>query len=482
MNLVQKYYHWLHGQWPAGKVEQLPDVDERGRTNLPGVYVVGDLNGVPLLKFSAQTGQDAVKEIILNKKNSVEKDSSEELDLAIIGSGVSGVSAAIAAKEAGLNFKIFESNETFSTIVNFPKGKPIFTYPTDMKPEGPFDFDQGCDTKENLLSHLQKQFKQAKIKVDKVYIDEIEKRGNYYKLKSKEQEFQSKNVIIAIGRSGNYRKMNVPGEEMDKVYNRLFDPAEFKEKKVTVVGGGDSAVEAAISLYQAGAEVTLSYRNKDLTRPKPENTEKIYSLASGQEGKNSENKKGIDLKLGSKIKKITEAEVEIESAEGENLKIKNDVVFALIGREAPLQFFRKSGIRLLGELSTKSKALMLLFISFCVWIYHWKGYYFNHLDPAQWVNALKSSQGFSLLTSALNAPANLLGTIAISLESRSFYYTLLYCSCIVFFGIRRMIDKKTPYIKLQTWTLISIQCLPLFILPEIIFPWMGHNGFLITEY
>ncbi len=137
--LITRYTKWLHTQWPAGTVEKLPVSGEAGVTNLPGVRIVGDLTGIPLLKFSSDTGASAVRAILREPDfQNADRGSrnAECLDLAIVGAGVAGISAAIEARKAGLRFVVIEATEIFSTVVNFPKAKPIYTYPTEMKLRG----------------------------------------------------------------------------------------------------------------------------------------------------------------------------------------------------------------------------------------------------------------------------------------------------------------------------------------------------------
>lgn len=150
-NFPARYVRWLHTQWPAGTVEKLPRVNEDGSTNVPGLYVVGDLTGIPLLKFSSDTGAKAVRRIA--EKGGAA--SGDVLDLVIVGGGVSGMAAALEAKKLGLQFEILEATEPFSTIVNFPKAKPIFTYPTGMTPAGDLQFR--ADVKEALVEELKAQ-------------------------------------------------------------------------------------------------------------------------------------------------------------------------------------------------------------------------------------------------------------------------------------------------------------------------------------
>ena len=152
---LRSYAKWLHTRWPAGVVEKLPEVDANYRSNVPGLYIVGDLTGIPLLKFSSDSGARAVEHIRGDPRFQQERqseDDGEVLDVAIVGAGVSGMAAALAAREAGLSFELFEATEPFSTVVNFPRGKPIFTYPTDMVPAGDLQFT--AEVKEPLVAEL----------------------------------------------------------------------------------------------------------------------------------------------------------------------------------------------------------------------------------------------------------------------------------------------------------------------------------------
>src|SRR5262245_2587245 len=164
MNPISAYTRWLHTRWPAGTVEKLPEVNEDGTTAVDGIRVVGDLTGIPLLKFSAHTGAKAVQAIVAEPDfKSAKTTDPELLDVAIIGGGVSGIDAAMEAKISGLKFQVFEASEIFSTVVNFPKAKPIYTYPTDMIPAGKMQFK--AKVKEPLLEEMEAQRKQAGIDV-----------------------------------------------------------------------------------------------------------------------------------------------------------------------------------------------------------------------------------------------------------------------------------------------------------------------------
>ena len=480
LSFISRYYHWLHGQWPAGTVEKLPRIDESDNsTDMPGVYVVGDLAGVPLLKFSADTGARAIAAIMADAgfvgRSQDERDGKPVLDVAIIGGGVAGMSSAVEAAKHELNHCVFEGSEPFSTIVNFPKGKPIYTYPTDMTPAGEIQFSERSNVKEGLLDELNDLTGNWSINRMIARVEQVSRSGEHLKLDLADGEVAyAHRVIVAIGRSGNYRKLDVPGEEPDKVLNRLHDPSDYSRRKVLVVGGGDSSLEAAIALAESGCDVTISYRKPEFSRPKPDNVQRVLSLAQGEGGSADGS---IQLMMGSQVEQIRDKDVVIKDAAGAEVVVENDVVFAMIGREAPLDFFRRSGISIRGEWSKMSIVGFVLFMVFCVWMYHWKAGippFSNLLPPAaMWKAIVDSKTTFGEMASD---PTSFVGTLKISASSGGFYYGLAYSLCVVVFGIRRIRRRKTPYVKLQTICLMLIQVLPLFLLPELILPFIGHNG------
>ncbi|HYJ04505.1 MAG TPA: NAD(P)-binding domain-containing protein [Chthoniobacterales bacterium] len=512
--IIERYTKWLHTQWPAGTVEKLPVSGPEGITAQPGVRIVGDLTGIPLLKFSSHTGAQAVRAIVRELEPARPRaaggaavsmtsaaggpagSKDDVLDLAIIGAGVAGISAAIEAKKAGLNFAVFEATEIFSTVVNFPKAKPIYTYPTEMELDGGLQFS--ADVKETLLEEMEAQRRAAGIEVTRARIERIESRGRNELLLHKDDKttLTARRAIVAIGRSGNFRKLDVPGEELDKVYNRLFDPKEFAGQNSLVVGGGDSALETAIALATCGSHVTLSYRRKELSRAKPANIEKVEMLVrdasadvqvekptservntavtDGMRGQKSPG--SLKLALGTQVTRIERGRVYLKN--GTDEAIPNDVVFTMLGREAPLEFFRRSGIPIAGEGTLRGWSALGIFLAFCTFVYAWKsgGFAETWLNPfpENMPSILGSLGGW--FQAQVADRSTLLGTLAVSLKSRSFYYTLAYSTCIVVFGITRIRRRRTPYVTWQTIVLMLVQVVPLFLLPEIILPYLGYNG------
>jgi NosR/NirI family nitrous oxide reductase transcriptional regulator len=190
--------------------------------------------------------------------------------------------------------------------------------------------------------------------------------------------------------------------------------------------------------------------------------------------------------LGSRVKEIGAHEVALEDAWREEIRLPTEAVFVMIGRDAPIELYRKSGVTIAGERSWRSRAAMLVFVAFCTWLYHWKGEKPLPLlgklpawldpDPARLWQALAAAGG--ALAASLADPATLLGTVRLSASGRSFWYTLAYSLIVVVFGVRRIRRRRTPYVTAQTLALMAFQVGPLFLLPEIVLPFVGHNGWL----
>ncbi len=471
-NLFSRYAHWLHTRWPAGTVEKLPEIRADGSTNVPGVFVAGDLTGVPLLKVALDTGAKAIQRIasgLGGRGGGTPRQDDGPVDVAIVGAGVSGMAAAVEAKRLGLSFVVLESAEPFATIHNFPNRKPIFTYPKDVRPAGALQVT--ADIKEALEEELKRQTEAAGIPVAAARAERVERAGGVLQVHVSEgSPIRAHRVLVAIGRSGDYRTLGVPGEELDKVTNRLYDPKDFAGQDVLVVGGGDSAVEAAVAVAGAGARVTLSYRGAELSRPKPENVAALHAAR-------------VSLRLRTQVREIRPRDVALVHADGHEERLPNDTVLTMIGREAPLGFFRRSGIGIAGERHALSWAGMGLFLFFCGWLYNWKSggrmsslFAQRHWFPFNLPDLLAAAGGS--VAAAASDPQTLLGTLAISAAGPAFWYTLAYSTIIVVFAVRRIRRRKTPYVTAQSVTLAAIQVLPLFLLPEVILPYLGHNGLL----
>jgi len=498
---IRRYVRWLHTQWPAGTVEKLPEVREDGSTAVPGLYVAGDLTGIPLLKFSLDTGARVVQAIARDPALRAGGGGEGLLDLVIVGAGVSGMAAAVEARRRKLSFVILEATGPFSTLVNFPRAKPIYTYPRAMTPTG--ELQVRAEVKEALIEELMEQTSGAGIEPMLERAERVERAEDHLVVRlAGGDALAARRVLVAIGRSGNFRKLGVPGETLGKVANRLHDPRDFAGRRALVVGGGDSAIEAAIALAQSGARVTISYRKREFSRPKPDNLEKLEMLRRDPmagvavEHPSSERVTtaagpfmgphpagSVTVWLGTQVREIREAEVVIAAQDGRSETLPNDVVFSMIGREAPLGFFRRSGVAIAGEMTAGRWAGLAAFLLFCAWLYNWKSggamsdlWYRNHWFPTNLPDLLGGG-GVSIAAAARD-PGSLIGTLAVSAAGPAFWYTLAYSIIVIVFGIRRIRRRRTPYITAQTVTLMAVQTLPLFLIPEVILPLLHHHGFL----
>ncbi|PPD24380.1 MAG: hypothetical protein CTY24_01360 [Methylobacter sp.] len=458
------YMQWLHLRWPAGTPEALPVVGQDGATSIPGLRIAGDLLGVPLLKFAADSGARAVQAFIAEHAFN-DSQNSEILDLAIIGGGVAGLSAALEAQKAGLKFVVYEASEPFSTIVNFTNGKPIFTYPKAMQPAG--DVELTATNKEELLAELRAQADKAQVLFENKRIDHVQRKSGELEIcfTDKTPAVKAKRVLICTGRSGDYHKLNVPGEELEKVHNRLFDPKDYTSKKVLVVGGGDSALETAISLKQAGSVVQLSYRGAEFTRPKPENIQTAQRVL------------GDDILFESTVSRIEPDKVVLKTQQGEQ-DLPNEAVFVCLGREAPVDFFQRSGLEVHGLWTAKKIAGFALAFLTILFIYRWKK---SNSEVSNWFyqqHWFPYNLDFSAWHETGSAVTKLLFE---HLASPGFYYELAYCLVVLVFGIKRILRYKTPYIRWQTISLMSFQIIPLFLLPNFILPLLGQAGAFDSE-
>ncbi len=551
MGIIKKYFDWLQKDVPTGEVEKYPVIDENGETSVKGIYIVGDLTGIPLLKLAAESGSkiieylNALPDFQKQRKNNLGKD---VLDLIIIGAGPAGIAAGIKAKKSGYNFKILEASSKFNTIKNFPKGKPIFAEPVDLTQQSEIKISDG--TKESLLEELNSYLRENDLPVEEgIKVDEIKKRGDYFEVVSKSKSYKALRVIIAIGKSGSYRKLNVPGEDLPKVFNRLFDPADAEGHDVLIVGGGDTALETAIAVAPFAKSVTVSYRKASFSRPKQGNLEKFNRLV--EDGK-------IKVLYETTVKEIKDNAVILLDKNRNEIEIPNSLAFVMIGTELPVDFFKRSGIKMEGELETTRKLMFAALLLFSTVVYFGKSsaevynYVLGKYDgfsgiidsvfstkfwvkfftlPAnlipvlfsekiyvwnvnKYINALVAYVGFILFVilgiyllgvfvknhykelrfnwqtfkySYFIAVAAFMSVVYFGEKyfgyemfgkSQSFYYTGFYSLTILIFGLRRMKVKPTKYIIYQTTVLILIQIFPLFLLPEIILPYLGKIGAL----
>lgn len=310
----------------------LPHVSESYETNVRGIYIAGELGGMGLIKNSVEQGKTAVENML---KAGFKKDDST-LDLVIVGAGPAGISASLTAKKHQLNFVTLEQDTLGGTVFTFPRSKIVMTAPMDLPLYGKvklYDTSKG-----ELLALWNEALSKNDISIhEKTRVEAITPENGHFKVSTQKGEtYKTKQVLLAIGRRGSPRKLGVAGEMTEKVAYRLLEPELIENKAVLVVGGGDSAVEAALHLAPQNT-VTLSYRKDKFSRIKPKNREKILAAIADNR---------IEIRYNTNLTKIEKHQVEITDLNGENTAIKNDLVFIFAGGELPTHFLKKAGVQI----------------------------------------------------------------------------------------------------------------------------------------
>jgi len=314
----------------------IPFVEPNFETNVPGIYIAGELGGMGLIKNAIEQGRQAAQNII----KSLSKSKNESLlDVIIVGAGPAGFSATLTAHEKNIRYRTIEQESFGGTVYKFPRGKIVMTSPVNLSIVGKQKLKE--TTKEALLSFWERVKTDTGVKIHtSEVLESVDQISQGFKVKTNKGEYQSQNVLLCLGRRGTPRKLGVPGEDLSKVVYQLIDPEQFLNKHVLVVGGGDSALEAALSIAeQPGTTVTLSYRSGAFSRAKPKNRERIE-----QAEKNDK----ITVLFNSNVKEITDSEVTINK-DGESISIPNNDVIISAGGILPTGFLKTLGI----EIETK---------------------------------------------------------------------------------------------------------------------------------
>lgn len=311
----------------------LPHVNQDFETNVRGIYIAGELGGMGLIKNSVEQGEAAVESLI----KSGYKRNKDIYDLIIVGAGPAGISASLTAKKHNLNFLTVDQDSLGGTVFNFPRSKIVMTAPMDLPLYGKVKLFNTSKTE--LLSLWQMVLAKNDIKIrEHTKIEGIQVAGDHFNvLTLKGETFQTKNVLLAIGRRGSPRKLGIPGESLEKVAYRLLEPENITNKRVIVVGGGDSAIEAALSLAEQN-KVIISYRSDAFSRLKPQNRQNLETAID----------RGIvDVKLKTNLVKIEEAKAVLTNeTDAEPVEVDNDMVYIFAGGELPTQFLQKAGVQI----------------------------------------------------------------------------------------------------------------------------------------
>ena len=314
----------------------IPHLSVDFETNVKGVFIAGELGGMGLIKNAVTQGFEAVEYI----SKTIEKNLKASYDLIVVGSGPAGISATLAAKKFNLSVLTLEQGTLGGTISTFPRSKIIMTSPMDLPLYGKVKLRE--TSKSQLLELWNSLITEHNIIIkENSKVEAITKVDNIFHITTSLGEtYTSKRVLLAIGRRGTPKKLEVPGEESEKVAYRLLEPEDISDKKILVVGGGDSAVESALLLADRN-KVTLSYRKSAFSRIKKKNADKINAaMLSGL----------IDIQFNTNVVSINDGFVAYKTNESDEiLKWENDMVYIFAGGELPSQFLKNIGI----DFSTK---------------------------------------------------------------------------------------------------------------------------------
>lgn len=310
----------------------IPLVKPDFETNVPGIFIAGELGGMGLIRNAVEQGKQAVASI--SRLDGLGR--SDRHDVVIVGAGPAGFAASLGAMQAKLRFVTIEQDTLGGTVAHFPRGKLVMTQPAELPIVGKMKFTE--TTKEKLLEFWQGVAGKTRLKVN--YEERVTgitpaSTGAGFTVTTTKSSYETRAVLLTIGRRGTPRQLGVPGEALSKVVYRLIDAEQYRGMKVLVVGGGDSALEAAHSIAdQPGTEVILSYRSAAFTRAKPKNRDKVEAYA--REGR-------LRVVLNSSVKEIHEDAVLIEQ-NGKVARVANDAVIVSAGGILPTGFLKEAGI------------------------------------------------------------------------------------------------------------------------------------------
>jgi thioredoxin reductase/polyferredoxin len=492
-----------------------PFLKKNNESNVAGLYVIGDLAGAPVIKYAMAQGYEVI-EHISGLPNAIGGNGASLLDVIVIGAGAAGLNAALQAQERGMRHLVLEKEQIANTIENFPEGKWVYAEPDSQPPKGKLWLDGA--TKEELVQRWHDMIRENHLQVHtREGVTGIEKQDGVFFIKTPKAVYRSKRVVLATGQRGNPRKLGVKGEEREHVYHMLYSPRKYKNENILVVGGGNSAVEAAITLSEQN-KVYLSYRGAEFSRIFKDNERKLNEAIAA---------KRIEPILNSNVTEFGEHEAVLKVNRGgwdDVRKIPYRHAFVLIGAEVPRDFLKSLGLKMENEWEGSLARTILLSVLGYIGLSIFGASLGGHahvfgLDlsfmPA-WSGALiwlatlaglitfgARGDRFAWLGVSFFVWYTIYGAKVgkgeefwpfkdwgyefLSFFDRpwSFWYTVLYTALMTFFGLQALkrwgLDRKD---KFQIWryvSLISFQWIFFFLIPEFLFQmavqyqWVGEK-------
>ena len=480
-----------------------PILKKGNESSVRGLYVIGDLAGAPVIKLAMAQGVEVVDTLSNLPEMKTPAGDASMLDILVIGAGAAGLNAALAARDRGFSCVVLEKGKIANTIENFPEGKWVYAEPDDTPPKGKLWLDGA--TKEDLIARWDSIVRDngLEIRTEEPLTSLEKQKDGAFIAHTPKGKYRAKKIVLATGQRGNPRKLGVPGEDQPHVYHRLYSPRKYHDEEILIVGGGNSAVEAALTLSERN-KVVLSYRGSEFARIFKDNRRKIdEAVAAGR----------IEIIFNSRIREFRgkEAVLSIDRGGGQDERaLKTDHVFILVGADVPVKFLSSLGIRLENDWSgVPLRFLALTFLSFAgLWVFGGQAS-LSGTDLSgisTWIGGLVALGSLcGLVATGLKGdrwswlglsffiwysiygikvgvgeefwPFRDWGYEALSLFERpwAFWYTVIYTALMTYFGLEALkrwgLDRKD---KFQIWrfvSLLSFQWLFFFIIPEFLFTW-----------
>jgi thioredoxin reductase/Pyruvate/2-oxoacid:ferredoxin oxidoreductase delta subunit len=313
----------------------IPNLSKDYETNMPNVYIAGELGGMGLIRNAVKQGSWAAYHAIKKLDSKVKTDT----DLFIIGAGPAGMSAALAAIEKKVSYILIDQNTFGGTVNNYPRNKIVMSYPADLPIVGKMKFSNNKVSKEDLLDFWSDAVQKAKIKIhNSTKFIKYKDEGQFFTIETDKKTWTAKKIILAMGSGGLPMKLGLKNEDSPKVFYNLKDPDSYKKQHVVVVGGGNSAVEAAqyLGAKKLGNKVRLLVRGKALSRTNEDNVTIINKMQS--EGL-------VEICYETSIKDIQPDKITIDT-KGQLQEIKNDFIFVFAGNIKPYKQLGELGIKI----------------------------------------------------------------------------------------------------------------------------------------
>jgi thioredoxin reductase/NAD-dependent dihydropyrimidine dehydrogenase PreA subunit len=320
---------------------ELPRIRQNFETNVPGLFIVGELGGMGLIRNAFEQGRQCIEGITAQSRKG--KDG-EMLDLIVVGCGPAGLSASLHAKHQGLKFRTFEREDIGGTVRHYPRKKLVMSAPLAVPGYGKLDARE--IRKEDLMKVWTDIVRRTGLEVGtQEPVERIARAKGGFEITTPRGSYGAHRVVLAIGRRGKPRRLGVPGEDLPKVSYALHEPESFQGDRMLVVGGGDSAVEAALALAeQPGNEVTVSYRRERFTRLKPANRDRFEKAMAG--GK-------VRALWSTNVKEIGPDRVVYADQAGAAHELANDYVLVFAGGELPTEFLKTCGVAIDTKFGTR---------------------------------------------------------------------------------------------------------------------------------